>query len=710
MHSTIREAVGLQSFSVQTLTEATREKPVAFCGYFIRYRCLDLGSVKVSLGETATKWNEDGTPSGFKETSLSFGIQSDSFWHFVSQSFVLGGKDPSSLYAVWIIACPLMERDTAGSSIPLTLLHDNVMGPIMPWDELTVQVSFIAASLKIIPKSQLGGPLSMRASFESVKTAFSPAPLCQIRAPMIKWDVRPETETALGRVPGFFHAWAATPFGCLEVFYTAADSKEMTQLCKTAGESECVLEAEGWLVGDVATGRFRNSLILDEAHDLRLLAVAQAHRAYKPLHAVFTPDISLNVNGKLQAQGVEPVLDWLRANTDYKKNTSLASRCAYVRRRNPQKNTTGLGIGLVDAKEQNICMLFEGRCDPAGRIDRLEVSAPAPEDIDMFLGFSYWTAYPGEFSGCWVKKTSREQIDQAWKGMDPGQFDDLASTEGDFWEFRSHDRLTEEPLVEFIGTSDAASDCIKAAIEASTITENMPGGMILLDAEDRPGLSLPARPSDETAAENTLNVEETVPVLPGQIHSMEVRASFLPKGCANGELALLNELEPNAFACFVPGLSSFAHSFAREPGFKENFELFGLAFDPSIRDTEPLLITEGPLYEMDLKNFLEQNPGKTKADFKGAKVLTDQMVILSSSETSCWYSFTGPVLSVSDCDLFGTPLYSMVTPISKSGARDFLIRLYANKKAFKKPVKAGDSISCALWLLARMPRKQNIIN
>ena len=112
-------------------------------------------------------------------------------------------------------------------------------------------------------------------------------------------------------------------------------------------------------------------------------------------------------------------------------------------------------------------------------------------------------------------------------------------------------------------------------------------------------------------------------------------------------------------------------------------------------------VDKGPMYEMQLREFLEKNPKKTKSDFKNPIVHMDGLVVFFPTKYYSEYEYRGTILSLENIDFFGKKVAKTKVCIKRDEDRNDLmyINLYIPLSCCKGiKLKEGMDIQGLIWL------------
>jgi hypothetical protein len=148
--------------------------------------------------------------------------------------------------------------------------------------------------------------------------------------------------------------------------------------------------------------------------------------------------------------------------------------------------------------------------------------------------------------------------------------------------------------------------------------------------------------------EGKLSLETMFPLLEGIENNVTVRSKYTWENGIEGEV----EIDINGFDSFV-----------FTPFYKQDYEsvedsttvkmsLAGLAYTVQ-NAMMSFEIGEGPMYEQQLSDFLQKNPGKTRKDFPNLEIHMDGLVATFPTETHSEYQYRGTILALEYTEFFG---------------------------------------------------------
>lgn len=129
--------------------------------------------------------------------------------------------------------------------------------------------------------------------------------------------------------------------------------------------------------------------------------------------------------------------------------------------------------------------------------------------------------------------------------------------------------------------------------------------------------------------------------------------------------------------------------------------LSALALEIQPAEEEVLTFSEGELYEMELKDFLQKNPGKTKKDFPYVTVSTKHMTAFLPAGITSLYQYRAKILKILPMDPFeDIEMFNLLVLLTGETPKDSLtVHLYVKKRdVHKYTPKEGDFIEGILWM------------
>jgi hypothetical protein len=140
--------------------------------------------------------------------------------------------------------------------------------------------------------------------------------------------------------------------------------------------------------------------------------------------------------------------------------------------------------------------------------------------------------------------------------------------------------------------------------------------------------------------------------------------------------------------------------------------LAGLAYSVENDTGRTFEIKQGPLYEMQLKEFLKENPSKNANDYPATIVGMDGCATFLPQKYFAEIEYRGPILELSKTEMFDIMIFKAkicVARVSEYGEYgDLIINLYMSEKVLNgyNP-KVGDDIMGVMWLTGYLKIQKN---
>lgn len=208
----------------------------------------------------------------------------------------------------------------------------------------------------------------------------------------------------------------------------------------------------------------------------------------------------------------------------------------------------------------------------------------------------------------------------------------------------------------------------------------------------RAGVLLAEPPSAEKAV-----LVSCFPVMEGLPNPLLIRKSHAWRNGLEGVVAAERVHDGPPITFFAPFFFRDEPQFA--PGAELSVSLAGLAFSCRKAAMQRFTVEEGPWYEEELQRFLEENPGKSEADFSAPVVSMQGARILMPQHYACEWQYRCPVLDVARTEILGQPVYRL--HVIFVGVDDDTLAgyLYVPERLLDGYVpQAGDDIEGTLWM------------
>ncbi len=198
--------------------------------------------------------------------------------------------------------------------------------------------------------------------------------------------------------------------------------------------------------------------------------------------------------------------------------------------------------------------------------------------------------------------------------------------------------------------------------------------------------------------ENSNEYMSAYPLMEGANNKLNLKSVYAWEALAEGEMAaetgcgrLLNFHNPH----FARDIECFE---SEKP---KNVSLAGLAYCIEKLKEEVHTIDKGGFYEVQLKEFLQENPDKSEANFEAPKItMGSDFRMVVSSETTSVFEAVGQIEEISCIQFLNAKMTVLKINFEHSRDDEFLYcNLYVSETTLSnyKP-EIGDTISTVLWL------------
>lgn len=197
------------------------------------------------------------------------------------------------------------------------------------------------------------------------------------------------------------------------------------------------------------------------------------------------------------------------------------------------------------------------------------------------------------------------------------------------------------------------------------------------------------------AEEKVVSIESFYPLLEGIENEITVTDTHVWENGLEGEvIGEFNEMPEVSF--FAP---FFYKDFADKKSGNVRVSLAGIANSISIPNDEEMKITKGPLYDMQLKEFLSENPDKTKDDFKHINVSMKGASMFFPTEYTSYFQFRSTVQSIETITALNVDVVKMKVCLVICEGKNLDAFIYTSKyNAAQIDLKVGDDIQGVVML------------
>lgn len=453
------------------------------------------------------------------------------------------------------------------------------------------------------------------------------------------------------------------------------------------GTSGVTLHASGPLIADARAGDYVSGAVWDADHFCSHLRMLAGIHCLRLVSAQLRRTTEIVVNGERKAEGVEPVIDVLRPCV-YDINVH------YARVRETKTGLTLPALLCRDLQDKRFrhWIVPEWNAEDAS-VTRFRVEERVGEfetlfETDDFVRFRDPFApelHPHEEKSEAKKDAKSKYEFDGDADCFPEHHDEDAS---DFLvALLENDENFEEFVRNFLaeGVIPEEKKRMIEEVRVATIEDDGP--------KDEPGMTgvLVCTPDAKSWVNFML-----MPRLPGLVAEAEVLGTCRWGRRVGGEVAL---------AIGRAEVTAVVHDFDlvqkwMKPGDTRHFRLSASVESLEIRDPKPIVVDEGEFYEMELKKFLEKNPGKTRADFAPVEISTEGMVVLFPREYSTLFEFASLVLSVRKSKLCSRDVVRLEVRLFNFDDKEVRTYLYGAPSQIPEGLKEGCEVQGILRLYA----------
>lgn len=360
-----------------------------------------------------------------------------------------------------------------------------------------------------------------------------------------------------------------------------------------------ILYAESTLFADARAGRFESGAIWDTEHACTHLRNIATIKCIKILAERLNRTSELLIDGQTEAMGIEAVINALRPFV-YDFNMSYA-------RIRDLKTDRVLPALLCRDKELNdfrhlIIPEWNAKNETFARL-RIEARTSDFETVFETQDFvRFINSDEPELRPIEKNSNYREQVTSKYEFTgNPDCFPD------------KHDEKSNGFLAAIVETDDGYKKFVEESLASGSVRENTNR---TIDGVKFLTLESPVVPDEPiltgtlalAPGEKSWTLINFMPRLPGLAAEAEVQGTCRWEMLVLGEVALA--IGQTSITAVVPDFDLVKH--LMQPGTKRYFRLSASVEDLALREPAPIIVNEGPLFEMELESFLKENPGKTK--------------------------------------------------------------------------------------------------
>lgn len=672
-----------------------------FKGFAVKYFYKYLHGVEVSQPVYEFAWDEEGNPTQVEAGQLRFSHSSTTYFKFyVCKVCTEPQKHPLDMPFCWL--APFYNPNSYFQKVPALLLHPGVIPNFVETQELTSQAVFVAKNINFTPlnSSDFQAMLSFAVISSDAKENEDgglSSPISTISGILFSVNQYAGCSSDDFEIDERFELEVLTAYGLLTIITTRKEV--LTEISKIKEKDQDMwIQATGYLLLDCATADYQVTKPADELVILRLMYSAAIYQAFKLLAPVLSPSVKALETNIGFARGREEVLNLLRRSFHYSKIRSV-SFCQFLSRKN-EAAIQDTDLAVAGVKEDGRPLFFVSFNVENSRVVSLTVDSNVNDyEFATFLNLE-------QALDPYAESASLRVISQDY----PVDLDFL-NYRGFKENLPNVEMHSKRPnvLLELLTKSDTKETfSVKCA--------NLSRKKILIATSHALDLVLHKIYKCEE-----LSAFEITKYDPVKKEEAEVVAIY-PWLKANALDAVLRSFYPWSFALPFEGeitfnqpgwkypLSALDVSYAVDVsqctiGTTQKIEVFAIGININKIEQEPLHVSEGPLYDIALQDFLKENPGKTQLDFPHVTISMNEMHFLDSTEAASFYDFVSPVKSSEKLSFFGEEIIKLGIEISIFEEGEAIpIFLYFKPSHFGNigSVEKGDLIEGKFLLVSRI--------
>ena len=511
-------------------------------------------------------------------------------------------------------------------------------------------------------------------------------------------SVEPDDEFAPGG--DFMLIEVKTPIGPLPLVLNPADSGENLKPLLKKGN---LIRATGWLFGDAAAGQYASGMVLDLEHDLRLFVFGFKGYDFSRTRQIFSEKCQYFRKDELRAEGPEAVVEALNGVAKVAKERKYASNFVYGQiflKNSSEIFQQGEKCLVFLDDEGQFYFLMCARTDETGRISKLFTvySSDEIEDLRMTTDFQLWCeGFPD--APVLDEQTGADKKLSAYY-ENPELSDQL---HGDGEAFFGEPFFGFGDMLDILIPGEDAeimAKVIQWGGEAQSVGLYQSGGFkgTYLDYPEknaRLGMQFAlAKKPDQKSFE----VRNFYPFMQGHRQSLKIVATFdWPEKVCGYIAAKWRDKAP--INCFAPSYRLWNEKIIFDQ--QVELALSGLALDIGPAPHPHFTVEKGQFYEINLAQFLYENPDKTISDFEAPVVHTEDSVLFLPRGETCIYELQAPVKKVESVKFAEKDFTRLLMPIARDldDDEELCAWIYASDKELGEfRPKPGDPVACVIWL------------
>lgn len=206
--------------------------------------------------------------------------------------------------------------------------------------------------------------------------------------------------------------------------------------------------------------------------------------------------------------------------------------------------------------------------------------------------------------------------------------------------------------------------------------------------------------------ENHIAFISGFPLLDGYMNTLTILARYTWENGLEGEVAAEMSGTNHTISFFAPYYFRDAEKFS--PDTNAEVALSAIAFSLKKSTMLEFNIDKGPLYEMSLDRYLQEQPEKKQEDFPHVKVSCRGMVACMATETTCTFQYRSPILDARPCLFLGIPCWCLLITLARNEEEGEDMRAYiyvSEEKLAGYTPQVGDDVEGVCWLMGNLVSK-----
>lgn len=691
----LKELFGLGAVSDEAIERAAslgQDEAPASWG---RYRDLRLENGVTLIRRLVPRaWDENGRPTRIQEVEAALSFDAATEMSFLVWDSIRAGtmETPET-----IAMAPLSEDRGYQTVLPVHPVHAWMPRSFSLREEVRLKIFMAAEKVRLSREAKVDGEA---ARVRGARGRFALKPLLGEYAPegaecqtMLIGEILETRAIEPAAVPGEGQVRTET----LRFFLCRTDRGPVSILAresllnassrKLLGEPGVLLHAEGYLIGDARTERYAGGAVWDVEEfcsHLRTLALLQCLRV---ISENLRPSSEFWLDGTKSAEGVGPVVEAFRP-------FAYGFTIRFARVREVKTGRVVPALLCLDEKDARFRHWIIPEWDASsGFVRRIRIETRVGEfetlfDTADFVRFRNPDAPELHFEES--KSEARREAEAKYRFT------------GDAGAFPDHHDEDASALLAALAESDGdGRGFIRAFLAEGKLdaaSYRKIDDVDIIDIEDAARVDEPSLRGvfAKMPGDKALMLLLLAPKLPGLVVEGEVLGTCRWENRVGGEVALaVGKADVTAV---VLDFDRVEHLL--QPGAKRHFRLSASVESLEIRDVKPIIVKKDPLFERQLEEFLEENPGKSADDFPPIEISTEGMQVLFPKDYSSIFTIASPVLSLKRTMLFNREVVRLEVILHRTEDKEFRIYLYGAATKIPEGLEEGSEILGVIRLYA----------